>query len=116
MIPVASAASEAVRDGLVDIVGVLNADRDHARNLAEICDPACDEWLTDPDLRQFGLIGMDGERAQVVGVEVLVFGDRLDVTVVVQPAAGTVGGWLELDLMRHIGAVSLRAGHVLVDI
>lgn len=115
MIP-ASAASAAVRDALVDIAGVLNADRDHARNLAEICDPWADEWLTDPDLRVFGLVGPDGERAQVVGVEVVAFGDRLDVTVVIDPAVDTVGGWLELDLMPYIGAVSLRAGHVLVDI
>lgn len=115
MIP-ASAASEAVRDALADIAGVLNADRDHARNVAEICDPLCDEWLIDPDLRAFGLIGPDGERAQVVGVEVAVFGDRLDVTVVLSVVPGTVSAWTHLDLMAYVGAVSLRGSEVLVHI
>lgn len=116
MILAAGEASAAVRDALPDFAAVLNADRDHARTLVEICDPSVNEWLGDPDLRAFGLIGPDGERAQVLGVEIGVIGDRLDVTVVIDPVPGTVGGWLELDLMRYIGAVSLRAGQVLVHI
>jgi len=112
-------AADAVRDALTDIAGVLNADRDHARNLAEICDQeAGEEWLTDPQLRAFGLIGPDGERPEVVGVEVGLVGggEYLELTVVVEPVVGTVAGWLDLDLMPYIGAVSLRGGSVLVHI
>ena len=114
-----SGATDALRDALVDIAGSLNADRDRARNIAEICDQdQGEEWLTDPQLRSFGLIGPDGERPQVVGVEVAVVsgGEYLELTVVVEPVAGMVAGWLDLDLMPYIGAVSLRGGSVLVHI
>ena len=114
-----SGASDAIRDALLDIAGSLNADRDHARNLRDVCDQdQGEEWLTDPQLRAFGLIGPDGERPEVVGVEVGVVGggEYLALTVVVEPVVGTVAGWLDLDLMPYVGAVSLRGGQVLVHI
>ncbi len=111
-------AERAILDGLVDVVGVLDGPRDAARKLVELCDPEVGFWELDDALRS--LIGMDGQRPQVIGVEVGLVGEGgefLGITVVIRPVPETAAGWLDLDLMPVIAAsVSLRGGHVLVHL
>lgn len=108
-------AERALTEALDDVFSVLDGPEDRARLLAQLCDPEDDEWLTDPDLRAWGLIGPDGERPRIVGVEIRALpGGQLEFCVVVIPAPETISAWTELDLMRVFGAVALRAGEVLV--
>jgi hypothetical protein len=110
-----NAASVALTAALDDVAAVLDGPKDSARLLAALCDVEDDEWLVDESLRRWGLIGPDGERPRIVGVEIRALGTgQLEFEVVLIPAPGTVGAWLELDLMPVLGAVALRADEVLV--
>lgn len=108
-------AERALASALDDVFSVLDGDEDRARLLAQLCDIEDPEWLEDEDLRRWGLIGADGERPRIVGVEIRALpGGQLEFCVVVIPAPETISAWTELDLMGTLGAVALRAGEVLV--
>ena len=107
---------DALRDGLDDVAAVLDGPKDRARHLADLCDPAVEDWLTDPSLRALGLIGLDGERPQVVAVEVRAVGGQLTFIVIIDPAPGTVQAWFGLDVMTELGPVAIRGGEVLVEL
>lgn len=108
-------AERALTAALDDVAAVLDGPKDAARLLAQLCDIEDPEWLEDEDLRRWGLIGEDGERPRIVGVEIRALpSGQLEFCVAVVAVPGTVGNWLELDLMGTLGAVALRGGEVLV--
>ena len=108
--------SEFIRDALDDLAAVVNGPKDAARRLMDLCDAEVDDWLTEPGLRRLGLIGADGERPQVVGVELREIGGQLAFVVMISPAPGTWGQWFEHDVMTQLGPVAVRGGELLVEL
>lgn len=112
-----NAASVALTAALDDVAAVLDGPKDSARLLGQLCDVEDDEWLVDPDLRAWGLIGPDGERPRIVGVEIRAHpAGQLEFEVVLVPAPETISAWLELDLMPVFGPVAIRGGELLVTL
>lgn len=105
-----------IRDALDDVAAVLDGPKDAARRLMDLCDVEVDDWLTEPGLRRLGLVGLDGERPEVLGVELRAISGQLSFVVIIAPAPGTWSFWFEHDVMVELGPVAVRGGELLVEL